>query len=54
MKIMKDGMTVLIGGERFLPGEAARYTVEGGVMRDEIMKAVCSEGDRSCTGSWAV
>ena len=42
MKIMKGDMTVLIG-EKFTPGKAASYTVEGGVMGDEIVKTVCSE-----------
>ena len=44
MEIMKGTTTVLIRGEKFTPREAARYTIEGGVMRDEIVKAVCSEG----------
>ena len=44
MEIMKGGTIVFIGREKFMPGEAARYTIEGGVMRTEIMKAVYSEG----------
>ncbi|WVZ51696.1 hypothetical protein U9M48_002811 [Paspalum notatum var. saurae] len=54
MKIMKGDMTVLIGGEMFMPGEAARNTVEGGVMSDEIVKAVYSErtGLAQARGCW--
>ena len=54
MKIMKGDMTVLIG-EKFTPGKAASYTVEGGVMGDEIVKTVCSEvaGLARAHGCWA-
>ena len=54
MKIIEGGTTMLIGEEKFMLGEAARYTIEGGVMRDEIVEAVCSQDDGSRTDLWAV